>query len=143
MAIDQRLDDLVWELSLLCGPPFLRKILECTGHHAFDMTRESRVRLGWIHVLLDDACCCGIKLKQPRLAAGRDQALIEPEGKVVVLNCCAAIARPFRFLIDRVRPPFWRSGKSGNAGTRQSRIHAMKLNYYADTDSLYITSRNR
>lgn len=38
-----------------------------------------------IQLLLDDAGPGRVKTKKPRLEAGRDEALVEPEAKVIVL----------------------------------------------------------
>ena len=44
------------------------------------------MRFGGVELLNDDAGGGGIEAEKPRLQAGGDEALVEPEGKVIVVR---------------------------------------------------------
>ena len=43
------------------------------------------MRFGGVELVFDDASGAGIETKKPRLQAGRDKALVEPERKVILV----------------------------------------------------------
>ena len=49
------------------------------------MPGQGGVGFGGVELLLDDAGGVGIETEKPRLQAGCDKPLVEPDGKVIVL----------------------------------------------------------
>jgi hypothetical protein len=64
----------------------VRKICQGTSHYFLDVPGQCDMGLGGLQFLRNDTSAGRIKAKELRLQAGRDQSLVEPEGKVVIVG---------------------------------------------------------
>ncbi len=79
-------DDPIRQLRLLGDPILLRESVQRTGNELLDVSGERGMGLGGLQLGPDDAGTGRIEAEKSRLQAGRDQALIESEGEVVLVG---------------------------------------------------------
>ena len=79
-------DDLIGQLRLPGNPILLREPVQRTGYDFLDVPCQRGMGFGGVQIRFDDAGVGRVKAKKPRLEAGRDEALVESEGEVILVG---------------------------------------------------------